>query len=102
MINMIDILGKDWEKIELFDDNVISTGGLSRMEETLGDFCKEADIDPYFTTIGELQKELKNCGIQQIEIADQKIEEIIEQKHWDLEEELGISIIWYRWDYKEF
>ena len=40
--------------------------------------------------------------MKQIDEIDSKIEEILQQKLWDIEEELDIQIDDYRWDYKGF
>lgn len=99
--SIINILGKNWKNIKLYDNNSLSYGGISREEETLGDFCDECNINPYETTIGTLQKSLRECGIKQIKIADSTIQEMIEEKIRDIEDELGVEIN-YMWDYYEF
>lgn len=98
-MNIIDVLGENYKTIKLYDDNSVSYGGLSHAEETLEEFMNSADIYED-DSIGELQRALKRCGLKQIEIADSKIEEIIQQKIWDIEEELEVDIVDYRWDYK--
>lgn len=98
-MNIIDVLGENYKTIKIYDDNSVSYGGLSHAEETLEEFMNSADIYED-DSIGELQRALKRCGLKQIEIADSKIEEIIQQKIWDIEEELEVDIIDYRWDYK--
>ena len=98
MITIKDALGAKWNTIKLYDDET-PWGGISHSEETLGEFMATGEISP-FDSIGELQKGLKNCGIKQLEIANSYIEELVQQKIWDIEEELGIDIIDYRWDYK--
>ena len=95
-----NILGPKWNTIKLYDNNALSTGGISRAEETLGEFMLESDISP-FDSIGKLQKTLRECGIKQIREADSKMQELIEQKLHDIEDELGIEIN-YMWDYYEF
>lgn len=97
MISIKDILN-DYN-IKLYDDDSL-IGGLSHSEETLEEFMKETDISPD-ESIGKLQKELKKCGIKEIEIADSKVQEIIERKLFDIEDELGIKILDYKWDYIE-
>ena len=52
--------------------------------------------------INKFQIALKECGMKQIDEIDSKIEEILIQKIWDIEEELDIQIDDYRWDYKGF
>lgn len=99
MLTIKDALGPKWNTIRLYDDNSTPWGGISHSEETLGEFMADGEISP-FDSIGELQKGLKKCGIKQLEIADRNVEEIVQQKIWDIEEELGIDIIDYRWDYK--
>lgn len=47
---------------ELKDDNT-PYGGISFRGETLGDFIKEAGIDPTNTTLETVNKALKECGI---------------------------------------
>lgn len=98
-MNIIDVLGENYKTIKLYDNNSVSYGGLSHAEETLEEFMNSADIYED-DSIGELQRALKRCGLKQIEIADSKIEEIIQQKIWDIEEELEVDIVDYRWDYK--
>ena len=98
-MNIIDVLGENYKTIKLYDDNSVSYGGISHAEETLEEFMNSADIYED-DSIGELQRALKRCGLKQIEIADSKIEEIIQQKIWDIEEELEVDIVDYRWDYK--
>lgn len=95
-----NVLGPMWNTIKLYDDNSISYGGISHSEETLGEFMAECEINP-FEPIGKLQKALKDCGIKQIEIADHEIQEMIEEKIIDIEDELGVEIN-YTWDYYEF
>lgn len=100
MINsIINILGPNWREIKLYDDNSLSTGGISRAEETLEEFMAECEISP-FESIGKLQKTLKDCGILPIEIADKKIEDIIKEEIENIEDELGI-VIDFTWDYYE-
>lgn len=101
MIKITDILGEKWRDIKLYDDNSVSYGGLSRAEETLGDFIDECNIDIETESVGYIQKQLKKCGIQEIEEVDRYIEEKLQQKIWDTEEELGIKIIDWHWDFKE-
>lgn len=100
VVTIKDVLGPKWFQYKLYDNNSLSTGGLSHEEETLGEFLADTDIDQY-DSIGLLQDELKSCGIMQIEEADRYVQEIIEQKIWDIEEELGINICDWKWDYKE-
>jgi len=100
VVTIKDVLGPKWFQHKLFDNNSLSIGGLSREEETLGEFLANTDIDQY-DSIGLLQDELKSCGIKQIEEADRYIEEIIQQRIWDIEEELNINICNWQWDYKE-
>lgn len=95
-----NILGPMWNTIKLYDNNALSHGGISRAEETLGEFMLESGISP-FDSIGKLQKALRNCGIKQIKEADSNIQELIEIKIHDIEDELGIEIN-YMWDYCEF
>lgn len=97
---ILDILGNRYDEIKLYDDNSLSTGGISRAEETLGEFMKEAKISP-LDNVGKLQKELKLCGIKQIEEIDRCIDNQIAEYLEDLEDELGITID-YVWDYAEF
>lgn len=98
-MNIIDVLGENYKTIKLYDDNSVSYGGLSREEETLEEFMNSADIYEN-DSIGELQRALKLSGLKEIEIADSKIQELIQQKIWDIEEELEVDIIDYQWDYK--
>lgn len=102
MLNIRDVLGPKWYEYQLYDDNSLSYGGISKSEETLGDFVADAEIDAYYDPVKDVQIALKKAGIQQIDEIDLKIEEILQQKIWDIEEELGIQIIDYRWDYKGF
>jgi len=98
-MNIKDCLGPMWNTIKLYDDNAVSYGGISHSEETLGEFMAECEINP-FDEIGKLQKALKDCGIQPVEIADTRIEDIIKEKIEDIEDELGI-VIDFVWDYYE-
>lgn len=100
MISIRDALGDKWKEIRLYDDNSVSYGGISHSEETLEEFIAEVEIDIHNVSIGELQKRLKNCGIKEIEAGDRYVEEILQQKIWDIENELGITICDYRWDYE--
>ena len=59
------------------------------------------DIDKE-ESIGELQKSLKECGIKQIPEADEYVYELIQQRLWDIEDDLGIKFEYYSWDYEEF
>lgn len=102
MLTIREALGKEWAEYPLYDDNSLSYGGISKEEETLGDFVKDADIDAYYDSVREVQIALKECGMKQIDEIDSKIEEILRQKIWDIEEELDIQIDDYRWDYKGF
>ena len=99
-MNILDVLGPNWSEIKLRDSEV-PFGGISYHGETLENFMADAEIEPE-DSIGKLQKTLKDCGIMQIPIADSKIEELIQQKIWDIEENLGIKFCNYTWDYKEF
>jgi len=100
VVTIRDVLGPKWFQYKLFDDNSLSTGGLSREEETLGDFIGDSDIDPYEDPVGEIQKELKRCGLQEIEEVDSYIQELIQQRLWDIENDFDVSILNYKWDYK--
>lgn len=55
--------GSIWNR-ELSDDST-SDGGTSFPGETVGDFCKEAGMNP-MTPIWELNQALKECGINPI------------------------------------
>ena len=57
---------RNWEDIELFDDET-EYGGISYDGETLDNFVGECDISEDIT-IGELNEELKSCGIKPIKI----------------------------------
>ena len=98
VLSIYDVLGNDWRNERLYDDDK-NTGGLSHEGETLWEFLSNTDIDQY-DSAGFLQSELRLCGIKEIEKIDRHIEELIQQKIWDIEEELGIKIIDYRWDYR--
>lgn len=98
VLSIIDVLGIDWRNEKLYDNDK-STGGLSHEGETLGEFLSNTDIDQY-DSASFLQSELRLCGIKEIEKINQHIEELIQQKIWDIEEELGVNIIDYRWDYR--
>lgn len=100
MISIKSALGPQWSKIKLRDDET-PYGGISYDGETLDNFMAETEISPN-DSIGKLQKGLKDCGIMQIPIADSKIEELIQQKLWDIEEEYDIKFTKWEWDYKEF
>lgn len=99
MVTIIEALGKKYKDIELEDD-VLTTGGIAHQGETLGEFM-EGDIHEE-DSIGELQKSLKECGIKQISDADKYVYELIQQRLWDIEDDLGIKFEYYSWDYKEF
>lgn len=102
VITIRDALGPKWYERKLYDDNSLSHGGISKEEEILGEFVNEAEMNAYEDSVKDLQIELKKCGIKQIEEIDRYVEEIIQQKIWDIEEELDIQICDYRWDYKGF
>lgn len=102
MLTIRKILGKKWAEYPLYDDNSLSYGGISKEEETLGDFVNDADIDAEYDSVGKVQIALKENGMQQIDEIDLKVEEVLQQKIWDIENELGIQIIDYRWDYEGF
>lgn len=102
MITIRDVLGPKWYERKLYDNNSLSTGGISRPEETLGEFIKDTDIDAYEDPVNEIQIELKKCGIKELEEVDSHIQSLIEQKLWDIEEEFNINIIDYTWDYKGY
>jgi len=97
MISIYDVLGPNWAQYKLYDDNTLSTGGLSREEETLGEFLADTDINQY-DSVNELQAELKRCGLQEIYEIDKYINEQVFQKIWDIEEEFGVDIN-FNWDY---
>lgn len=97
---ILDVLGNKYDEIKLYDDNSLSYGGISRAEETLGEFMKETNISP-LDHVGKLQKALKDCGIEQIPSIDMNIQHQIEDYLADLEDELGI-IIDFTWDFVEF
>lgn len=97
---ILDVLGNGYRGILLFDDNSLSTGGISKAEETLGEFMEDANISP-LDHVGKLQRELQLCGIKQIEEIDSYLQRIIDRKIQDIEDELGVSID-YTWDYIEF
>lgn len=97
---ILDILGNEYDKIKLYDDNSLSTGGISKEEETLGEFMEEGNISP-LDNVGKLQKALKDCGIQQIPAIDESIENQVKSYIEDLEDELGITVD-FTWDYVEF
>lgn len=97
---ILDILENRYDEINLYDDNSLSYGGISRAEKTLGEFMKEANISP-LDHVGKLQKALKDCGIEQIPAIDSSIQHQIEDYLEDLEDELGI-VINYTWDFVEF
>lgn len=97
MVSIIDVLGSNWKDYELYDDNSLTIGGLSRAEERLGDFLSDSDIDQH-SPIGLIQQELKLCGIRQIDEIDMYIERIIEKRIDEIEEELGIKIN-YNWNF---
>ena len=101
-ITIRDILGPKWYERKLYDNNSLSTGGICRPEETLGEFIKDTDIDAYEDPVNEIQIELKKCGIQELGEIDSHIQSLIEQKLWDIEEEFNINIIYYTWDYKGY
>lgn len=98
MISIYDVLGPKWAQYKLYDDNTLSTGGLSREEETLGEFLSNTDIDQY-DSVALVQSELKMCGIHEIKEIDRYVEELIQQKIWDIEEEFDVKLD-YNWDYK--
>lgn len=100
-MNIREALGDNLNQIKLYDDNSLTTGGISKEEETLEEFMQDADLNPE-DSVSELQIALHKCGIKQIEEIDTIIEEKIQQKIWDIEEELQINIIDYKWDYKGF
>ena len=102
MTTIRDVLGPKWYERKLYDNNSLSTGGISRSEETLGEFVKDADIDAYNDPVNEIQTELRKCGIKELEEIDSHIQGLIEQKLWDIEEEFNINIIDYTWDYKGY
>lgn len=99
MITIAEALGKEYKDIELEDD-ALTTGGIAHQGETLGEFM-EGDIHEK-DSIGELQKSLKDCGIKQIPEADEYVYELIQQRLWDIEDDLGIKFEKYEWDYEEF
>ena len=99
MITIAKALGKEYKDIELEDD-ALTTGGIAHQGETLGEFMGD-DIDKE-ESIGELQKSLKECGIKQIPEADEYVYELIQQRLWDIEDDLGIKFEYYSWDYEEF
>ena len=100
VVTIRQALGPRWYERKLYDDNSLSYGGISREEETLGEFVNNSNLNAYEDSIGELQNELKFCGIKQIEEADSYVEELIQQKLWDLQNELDVIICDFRWDYK--
>ena len=100
MKSIFEILGEDLGSIPLYDDNSIGTGGLSRSDEVLYDFMGDCELSPS-DSIGELQKALSECGLKQLEFADKVVEEQIQQRIQDIEEELGVKLD-YNWDYDEF
>lgn len=100
MISIIDVLGRYWRNYKLYDDDSLMTGGLSRAEETLGDFLSDTDMDQY-SQVGLLQQELKLCGLRQIDEIDMYIGRIIEKRINEIEEELGVQID-YNWDFEGF
>lgn len=57
---------RNWEEIELFDDDS-ETGGISYGGETLGNFVGECGISEDIS-IEELNEELKDCGIKPINL----------------------------------
>lgn len=93
-----DILGPRWYERKIYDDNSLSYGGLSKEEETLGEFVNDTEINAYEDSAMDLQIALKKCGIKQIEEIDMYFEDIIKEKIENIEDELGI-VIDFTWDY---
>ena len=100
MLSIKNILGNRIYEITLQDDNK-AFGGTSFEGETLDNFMAETNID-VDDSVGKLQETLKKCGIREIYEIDSNVQELIEQKIWDIEEELGIVFDYYSWDYKEY
>lgn len=80
MVNIIDAIGKDYQKIRL-KDNESLTGGKSYHNETLGNLMEECGILPT-DDYGELCVELEKCGlvavrpIAHIDLSDRIAEEL--------------------------
>lgn len=100
MITIREVLGPNWREYKLYDNNSLE-GGLAREEETLIDFLNDTDIDQH-SSVSLLQRELKQCGLKEIDEIDRYVEEKLQQKILDIEEEFDIQICDYRWDYKGF
>lgn len=58
-------MNKKFENYVLEDDKY-STGGVSFVGETLGNFCAEAEIDLEKISLEELNNELISCGIKPV------------------------------------
>lgn len=98
VITIRDVLGPKWYEKKLYDNNSLKTGGLSKAEETLGDFIKDTDIDADKDDVSKIQRELRICGLREIMEIDDYVQELIEKRLEDIEDEFGIDIE-YTWDY---
>lgn len=90
---------KERKEILLEDDDNPLVGGLAFEGESLQDFMDSVELDPDMR-VNTLQRQLRECGIKEIEEIDCKINELVQQKIWDIQEELDVYIDSYTWDYK--
>lgn len=90
---------KERKEILLEDDDNPLVGGLAFEGESLQDFMESVGLEPD-SRVNTLQRQLRECGIKELEEIDRKVNELVQQKIWDIQEELDVYIDSYTWDYK--
>lgn len=101
MIKIKDIFSIKERRTILLEDDDSNFGGVAFEGETLQDIIEDEDIDinPE-TSVNDLQKLMREIGVRDIREVDTKVDEIIQQRIWDIEEEFKIDILSWSWDYK--
>lgn len=97
MIRIKDALGNGWNVIRLQDDET-PYGGKSHSKETLGEFMLDVNISP-FDSVNKLQEALQANGLMMMSGIDSYVQNLIEERIKDIEDELDVDIIDWHWDY---
>lgn len=101
MIKIKDILSIKERRAILLEDDDSNFGGVAFEGEALQDIIEDEDIDvTENSSVNELQHLMTQIGVREIREVDDKVDELIQQKIWDIEEEFQISIHPWAWDYK--
>lgn len=101
MIKIKDILSIKERRTILLEDDDSNFEAVAFEGETLQDIIEDEDIDVNpETSVNDLQKLIREIGVRDIREVDTKVDEIIQQRIWDIEEEFKIDILSWSWDYK--